>query len=451
MARTVKDRLREITVPQELQAVRPIAPGPGFGGTTMAHTIAPLILPTGLSILEGLILSRGGKSMLGIGVGEAGGSAMGEQLNQTLGITKRDPNQVGMAAGFPPIARRIAQGMGRFMKFLPGASGEANVMSAEMAKLAPKLIKPSGNSSELFGLLQQLSDDAAKTGGSQVRIKLANFQQAAEQLKAQQGKIALAELKTPAVAKHADDIIQNLNANNNEMAIAELLATKSELGAQSGFGATSPTVIERANKALLRALEDDIESAATGSTSGSIEAALMKAAAQAVKLERNQDELAEIITKHIVPVAEAEFDQVNPVAMIRAFRKHPRLQKLPSQDKREIEDLLAMIKRITPRVEREQAKIEVLRPFAFGSLAAGYLDKFSPFDFGDAALATVPLFMFGPKLISKVLTSDVGRKMLRRALTQNNGMLESRTVSAIAVMMTASLAQPGVTITPRTQ
>ena len=367
------------------------------------------------------------------------GGAGGEAANQALGVTEPDIGQIALSGAAGPAGKLLGYGLRAAsrvgMRNLPGAATALHELGAEEARQIPGRIGPSAGvpASMLFDQLKQPQYGT-------VMIDTPNLLSAVDRLASTERALA-GGLRNKGLAKVATDLKMQIQNNGGKIDVGTFQKTLSRVGERTNFTAQGQSEERGAYKKLYQALEDDLDTAAASANPAMEPAQLLKAAQQAFKLERTSDEMAEIISKNIIPKkAAGEFEEINAAAMWRQIRGDKRFQQLPEDVKADVLDTLKRLNRIPARPPGAGVNAGAMRVLRGMGVAAGI----GGFVGGEpGALAGAAIGAAGPVILAKSLETAPGRALVKMLVMNGNGEITSNGMALLAAYLTAQHAQPG--------
>jgi len=428
----------ELSMPESPTMTGMLGEMASFGGRATVPAILPTLGQIGGGAAGGLAASPSIAGVpAGVVAGEAIGGGIGETLNQLLGITEPSAAQIGLAGASGPFGRAaggVASAVGkRFLKRLPGTSVVLQEEAVAAARGISKRLAPIQEATELFGLVENLSP--------KLRVDVPNLSAQANKLLRQEETVTSAakSLRSGAVADIASDF-----AGAQSLSIGQLRGAIQRLGQRTGaVQGLESNELRGAYKSLIGAIEKDLDDVIKAGTAPGNAAAMLKNARNAFRRERATLDLGELIESGVRKGRSDLLESFNPAGPIKNFKSDKfkiLRESFTSGEQAEILSLLKSLKGVPALPPVGGAEAGSLRAVARGGgvFGAATLLGVEP----TTAQALGGLAASGPFLISRVVTTEPGRRLLRRLLTPT-GFLDHRGMSILAAFVRSQTAETG--------
>jgi hypothetical protein len=399
---------------------------------TAGKIVAPMALPMAGAAAGSLLTGPFAP------LGAAGGSMVGEGLNQILGITEPSLQDL-LIAGTMPLAGR---GAGRAIE---GAAKRSQTgreglhkLAAEKFEAIPTGFRPAQAADDLYALVEKFNPP----------IDAGPLRSAAERLLKTETDVSKG-LKNEPIRRVAQGLIAMIDQHSGQVPFQQLRGDLRRLGDRVGSAAREGGEAYGAYKALFKAGHESLEAAAIHGNPAMPATQALRAAAAAKKLEFVADDLAEILSIKGGGVSpRADGVQVNFGTIIKKIEKNDTIRKTLGDAPYEalLDDLKAMWKR-TPNLAApagtDAGSKNVARAIGgFGGLGTGVGAFFAggtgAMIGGGAGAATAAL---GPMAVAKLLTTESGRKFLRGVLDGTGSVITREVLPLLATA--AGLSSPG--------
>lgn len=436
---------------------------------TAASIALPMAAPLSLGFAGGQLLSRGlplltripqvarlmpELAQLGIGpgtrtaIGEGGGGAVGEVINQRLGLTEPSASQVGLAAG-APVLGRLAVGLKQLLPPTKTGARFLNVAGFEQFTGSLKMKLPRKAAADLW---RQFDDIA------QAKIPMAQTRNIAQEMQAE-----LADLSSrPTSLGPIRNLLRKIDGSQGELTARQVQKELEFFLDQIEAGARTGGTKLGALKRVRAAMAEDLRNVAVSGSTSRKAAEVLRAARKAHLREATVEEILEESTKQFRTLAgSGEAQQFNASSVINKLTTGDSKlrtwfeEAFEVADRTEIIDLLKQLNELPPLPPRLFQNVGSKRLMstlgtagaggAVAGLAARALGVTSPVELGVAA--GVGALTIGPtldaiKVVKMALSIPQGRKLLGRIVSAE-GKLSAQGMALLAAGLRAMTTEPG--------
>lgn len=407
---------------------------------------------TSTSAVGGIIGAPAGP--VGVAVGTGLGGLFGEMMSQEAGITPESAGNKQLAAASPiagtavggtlRLGRRISGAVTRMMPPVKAALGRLTQREAvdEFESLGAKVI--ARKTGFMSRTASDLYESATRTGATVPARELRNTSRALAELDKELGIIADFPEGRQALAL-IDQAIATLGGDT-PINFSTFVITRQLIGTALQRAEAASGVRLGTAKRLFKAMSDDIDTIARGTTKARRPAAVAQAAAKRAKLEFSVSEFEEAVARFTTDIpGEAGVSQLNIKGLQKWFRDvtNEKSTKFNNNFSTALEEEIPGIRTHLS----DLAKLtEQLNPAGPGSIVVrgvgagiggtiGFVTLaplgMGPLGAGAGALAGASL----PEVMTALLTSPVGARALKRAVRLGKLDLNAQKWAALGQMV----------------
>lgn len=369
----------------------------------------------------------------------AGGEVMAQGFEQAMGDREGfDPGAAALAGSVPPAMAGVTKGAQAVAKRLPGAAATLHQMAKASLDRLSTIFGPTQSSDELYALVRQGNPHLAMP-----RLK------ARASALLDEEKLAEAGLELTGVAKTASSLGKRLETPPPGVNPGELPFDRAHLNLKRIGGKIRETRIEGGEehgawKALWKAGMDDLEAVAAAGAEGAPAVRALKQANAAARREYVSEEIADIFTKGGLtsrPDIGPDAFQVNFGRIADGLRKGKHADDikgvLTKDEFKMLEQAISDLAKVTPNLPPPRGQfagsaIKLGQTAAGG--AAGYLA--APMLGMNPDTATAVGVIAGTKgvdILTRLLMSEHGRKLLGHFLSQSGGVVTQKMLSVLGL------------------